>query len=160
MAEKIYRPIPKLGTGQGRFQIGIRSKIFQGPDHLLIVQSTGYTEEYKRVFYRDIRWVDIRPSRLQLWVALAVGILFLFFAVFPYLAGAPIEFAIIFGVPFIVWFLINLFLGKTCDCYVGTNVQTLKLPVPRRVGKVSPLIEFLRAQTAAFAPAGAEPPVS
>lgn len=60
--------------------------------------------------------------------------------------------AILIVSPFLVWFIINLVLGPTVECYISTNVQTLKLPAPRRRKKVTALINFLREQTAAFSP--------
>ena len=54
--------------------------------------------------------------------------------------------------PFYRWFLVDLVHGPDCQCYISTNVQTLKIPTPRRRKKVDMLIDFLREQTAAFQP--------
>jgi hypothetical protein len=150
--EKIYEKIPGLGTGRGGLQLAMRSRMYRGPDHLLIVQSTGYTEEYKRVFFRDIRYVEVRETQGQLVSTIVSGVLtsglaFLYFA-----HEIPIIGIILICAPFAVWFILNLVWGPTVVCHISTNVQTLKLPTPRRRKQVGVLIDFLREQTAAFEP--------
>jgi len=157
---KVYNPIPGIGSGRGRLQVLIRSRIYSGPDHLLIVLSTGYTEEYKRIFYRDIRYIDVRKNRGQLWQTIISGVIFLLLLLIFYLANAPTLVAVICSLPIVIWILVNLFRGPTCDCYISTNVQTLKLPVPGRARKVTKLISFLRTQTAAFESAEMTQPVA
>jgi hypothetical protein len=146
---KIYQKIPGIGTGRGSFQLASRARVFTAPDHLLVVQSTGYTEEYKRVFFRDIRSIDVRKTNGQVWLAVISGAMTLLIFLL-YFAHLPWGFVAVFCFPFAVWFLVNLLRGPTCECYISTNVQTLKLPAPRRVKKVATLIEFLHTQTAAF----------
>lgn len=152
-----YQPIPGLGTGRNFLQVALRSRIFRGADHMLIMQSTGYTEEYKRIFYRDIRYVEIRKSRRQLWIGVISGGMTLFFLLL-YAMKVPGGVAITLGLPFLIVFLVNLFKGPTCECYISTSVQTLKIPTPRRMNKVDTLVAFLRAQTAAFTPSEAPQP--
>jgi hypothetical protein len=156
---KIYQKIPGIGTGRGSFQIATRSRVYTAPDHLLVVQSTGYTEEYKRLFFRDIRYVDVRKTNGQIRSAVISAILTLLLALL-YFTGIPVIAVAFFCAPFLIWFIINLFRGPTCECYIGTNVQTLKLPAPRRMKKVATLMEFLRAQTAAFDSVEARQPVA
>jgi len=156
---KIYHPIPGLGSGRGSFQLSTRSRMYHGPDHLLIVQSTGYTEEYKRIFYRDIRYIEIRRNRNQLILAVISGAFLLLFLAL-YFLKLPVAVVAMFCLPFLIWFLINLFRGPTCECYVATSVQILKIPTPARVKKVPRLIGFLRDQAAAVAPAAAEQPAA
>jgi len=146
---KNYRKIPGVGTGRGSLQIAARSRLFTAKDHLLIVQSTGYTEEYKRVFFRDIRYIDVRKTKGQARIAVVTAILTLLLALL-YFAKLPVILVALFCSPFVAWFIVNLFRGPTCECYISTNVQTLKLPAPRRMNKIATLINFLRAQTAAF----------
>jgi hypothetical protein len=156
---KIYQKIPGIGTGRGSFQIASRSRVYTAPDHLLIVQSTGYTEEYKRIFFRDIRYIDVRKTNGQIWLAAISGVLTLLFFLL-YFAHVPGGLVAVFCFPFAIWFLANFLRGPTCECYISTNVQTLKLPAPRRVKKVATLIEFLRAQTAAFDSVDAPQPLA
>jgi hypothetical protein len=149
---KIYSAIPGVGTGRFGLQLAVRSRMYQGPDHLLVIQSTGYTEEYKRIFYRDIRFVEIRPNRRRLWTGLIFAVIIGLLALLLYLV--PLVAGLTFMAPFAIVFLINLARGPTCDCYVTTGVQTLKIPTPRRRGKVARFIAFVREK--ADAPAAAE----
>ena len=143
---KTYKKIPGVGTGVSSFQAAARSRIFTASDHLLIMQSTFFTEEYKRIFFRDIRYVEIRPTTAQVWMAVVSGILTVLIGLL-YFLYLPVVAVVIFSSPFVVWFVLNLILGPTCKCYIGTKVQTLELPAPKRVKKVATLIAFLRAQT-------------
>jgi uncharacterized integral membrane protein len=146
---KIYEKIPGLGSGRGSFQVATRSRMYRGPDHLLIVQSTGYTEEYKRIFFRDIRYVEVRKTQAQLFTGIVAALVTLLLALL-LLFNVPKIAVALFCLPFLTWFIVNLALGPTCECYIATNVQTLKIPTPRRMRKVTMLIGFLRAQTAAI----------
>jgi hypothetical protein len=146
---KIYQKIPGLGSGRGSFQVAMRSRMYRGSDHLLIVQSTGYTEDYKRIFYRDIRYVEVRKTQTQVVIGIVSALITLLLAMLLFF-NVPAIAVVLFCAPFFIWFTVNLSLGPTCECYVATNVQTLKIPAPRRLRKVTVLITFLRAQTAAF----------
>ena len=148
---KTYLPIPGVGTGRFGLQLALRSRIYQGPDHLLVIQSTGYTEEYKRIFYRDIRFVEIRPNQRRVVLGLVLAALIAAFALLLFVSLAA---GLILMAPFVIALVINLVRGPTCDCYVTTGVQTLKIPTPRRRSKVAAFIAFLREK--AEAPAAAE----
>src|SRR6185503_15449364 len=56
-AEKIYRRLP--GRGMAVLQ---HARVYQGPDHLLQVVSTGYSEIYKRFYFRDIQAISIHKT--------------------------------------------------------------------------------------------------
>ena len=146
-----YTSIPGLGTGRGSFQIGMRHRLYQAPDHLLVVQSTGYTEDYRRILYRDIRYVVIRRNQRYLWTSLVLFLVLVFLALLHLLTLPWIE-AGIFSVPFALMLIVNLVRGPSCVCYVATHVQTVELPAPQRIGKVPLLLDFL--QTKVPSPAG------
>jgi hypothetical protein len=157
---KIYQPIPGIGSGRGSLQVAVRTRVYQGPDHLLVVQSTGYTEEYKRIFYRDLQYVEVRGNQKRFWQAMISGTFVLLSALLIVLLmnlkGSTVA-AQILGLLFLIWFAVNLALGPTCDCFVRTSVQTLQIPAPRRMKKVPVLIGFLRAKIAALEPAQTTP---
>jgi uncharacterized integral membrane protein len=157
---KVYKKIPGMGSGRGRAQPAMRSRIYSGPDHLLVVQSTGYTEEYKRIFYRDIRYVEVRRNRAQLWQAIFSGSLMGFLLLILILVRTQMVVFAVLSFPLFIWFMINLFRGSTCDCYISTSVQTLLLPAPSRKNKVPKLIQFLRTQTEAIEPVAPEQPTA
>jgi hypothetical protein len=141
-----YQAIKGLGTGAGKLQVGLRSRLYQSPEHLLIVQSTGYTEDYKRVSYENIRYVVIRHTLSQQRQAMVSGGLFLLVSLL-YLSAMPWIAVLVFSSPFAIWFIINVALGAGCCTYVNTDIQTVELPVPRRLKKVPILVDFLHAKT-------------
>src|SRR4051794_11160105 len=74
--ERLTRSRPRtrfglVSTGNG--------SLWLGPDHLLCIDSSGYTENYKRFYFRDIQALFIRETNTYKLVALAlvafVGIL-------------------------------------------------------------------------------------
>jgi hypothetical protein len=148
---KTYFPILGVGTGRFGLQLAMRSRIYQGPDHLLVIQSTGYTEEYKRIFYRDIRYVEVRPNQRRVVLGFVLAALI---AAFALLLFVSLVAGLILMAPFVIALVFHLVRGPTCDCYVTTGVQTLKVPTPRRRSKVARFIAFLREK--AEAPAAAE----
>lgn len=156
---KTYHPIPKIGTGRFGFQLGMRTRLYAGPDHLLIVQNTGYTEEYKRVAYGDIRYLTAVQTHGQTRQGMVSGAIILFILLcrvwgLPWLAVGLI------GAPFLIWFIANILLGPTCRCYLNTHVQTVQLPAPRRETKLPILLAFLKSQIPSSRLADAEQPVA
>jgi len=156
---KIYKKIPGIGSGAAGFRPAARARLFTAPDHLLIMQSTFFTEEYKRVFFRDIRYIDVRQTNGQIWMAVVSAILTLLIALL-YFVSLPAIATVIFCTPFAVWFILNLYFGPTCKCYISTNVQTLQLPAPGRMKKVATLIAYIRTQAAAFNPVDTSQPAA
>ena len=143
--KSVYKAIKGLGTGRGKLQIAMRVRLYGGPDHLLLVQSTGYTEEYKRVFYRDVRYVVVRETYGQTRQSFLSAVLFLATCLL-YLAPMPKVVVAILSLPFLVWLLWNWALGPACRVYVNTDVQTLELPTPRRLSRVPRLVAFLNTK--------------
>src|SRR5881394_2305292 len=52
-----YRKI--RGTGAGAFEY---ATLYAGPDHLLQVTSSGYSETYRRFYFRDIQSIAVCKS--------------------------------------------------------------------------------------------------
>jgi hypothetical protein len=140
-----YFAIPGLGSGGGSFRVAMRHRLYQGPDHLLLIQSTGFTDDYRRLYYRDIGCVVVRETQrrniLSVVLIALMGLIFLL-----RLANAPWVVVLVPCVPLLILFVINLLRGPTCACYITTRVQTVEVPTPQRVSKVPRLIDFLRAK--------------
>jgi len=156
---KTYHPIPKIGTGRFGFQLAVRSRLYAGTDHLMIVQNTGYTEDYKRVAYDDIRYVTVVQTYGQIQQWMAAGAILFVILISP-LWGLPWLAVGIIGAPFFLWLMVNLILGPTCRIYLNTHVQTIQLPAPRRENKVPILLAFLKSQFPSSRPAGVEQTVA
>jgi hypothetical protein len=125
---------PKLYKRLSRpaMSVGTYSSLWLGPDHLLLVVSNGYTEEYRRILLRDIRGIftisaSARSVTWQIiWIALMVicGLVALFGAMTgssPYISSVLLVLALV-G---LIW---NMLLGEGCKVYAVTGVQTVQLP--------------------------------
>jgi hypothetical protein len=156
MKAREYVPIKGLGTGRAAFQVATRHKLLQATDHLLLVQSTGFTEDYRRVYFRDIGTVIVRRTQRREWISL---ILALMAGAVLFLRLANVNWtAVLLGtIPFLIALVINVARGPACQCHVTTRVQTMPLPTPRRMAKVPLLIEYLREKTLESAAADAIP---
>jgi len=109
-------------------------KLYLGPDHLLQVFSTGFTETYKRFYFRDIQAITIRKTIAGKVVnAVLGGITCMLVAFALSVSGTG---AIVFGSVAGMFALLlgfNLALGPTCACHLRTAVQHEKLPSLRRL---------------------------
>lgn len=112
--------------------VGSYHTLWLGPDHLLLVNSTGYTEEYRRILLGDIQGIFTvsatgRSLTWQIvWIVLMVicGLVMLARVLAgstPYVSGVLLGLALV-G---LIW---NLLLGEGCKVYAITRVQTVQLP--------------------------------
>lgn len=138
-----------------------RSSLWLGDDHLLLVERNGFTENYKRFYFRDIQAFIIRANKVRMawnWalgIIAALGLLAVISHVFnvrSFDAGAiavVCVLSVICGLPL----FFNNFFGTTCACHIRTAVQTEELPSLCRVpqtykvfGKIRPLIAAAQGQ--------------
>lgn len=158
-----------------------RSNLWLGRDHLLCVETEGYTESYKRFYFRDIQAITLHKTP-RLWVIGSVtGLLAGLFTLIA-LTVSAIEARWVFGILAglcALPFLLNFLYGPTCACRLRTAVQTEDLPSMGRVrrarkviARLRPLIAGAQGQinaeeiplrlqelTRAPVPVGAEPPI-
>jgi hypothetical protein len=76
MAERSspYRRIAGHGTG-----LVAHARLYQAPDHFLQVSSTGFSETYKRFYFRDIQAIILENKPWRLWWSCGLGMLLLLF---------------------------------------------------------------------------------
>jgi hypothetical protein len=135
--------------------VGSYKSLWLAADHLLMVNSTGYNEEYARVQLRDIKGFFITDSGRRIWWSIFWGIVAFFSALFMGIAlsegETPVGSVILFtpAVIILVW---NQLLGPSCKTYIVTGVQTAPLPsvVRRRkfrkiLTRLEPLINAAQA---------------
>ena len=146
-APKIYRRFSGRGATLTHYV-----RLYQGPDHLLQVSSTGYSEHYKRFYFQDIQVVTVRKTDAgkifnALW-AIFAGLIVLIGLSVGGIAGSVLLAVAAF---FLACLLINILWGPTCVCHLRTAVQTEKLPIWRRVkaarkglAGIKPLIEAVQ----------------
>jgi hypothetical protein len=110
---------------------GLRTKLYLGTDHLLLVEQFILVERYKRFYFRDIQVITVTESARWIVFGAIWGFLALF-AVSCFLVNNPV--ALIVGMSltalFGFAFVHNLMLGPTCIVRLQTAVQ---------IHRVSPL---------------------
>jgi len=156
---RLYTRLTRPTTSVGSYQ-----SLWLAPDHLLVVGSTGYNEEYRRIQFRDIQGIFTIGSERRLYWSLPWAVLALFSGLFvlntvyhrqnPYVSGALLTIAAIV----LLW---NQLLGPGCKVFVVTGVQTLRLPSivrRRKAQKVLARLQPLIAMEQAFHLTPASPP--
>lgn len=138
-----YRRLPGRGATLVSYV-----RLYEGPDHLLQVTTTGYSESYKRFFYRDIQALIIRRTRwFQLFAAM-LGALTLLVALPATLAfannrEAAIVLFFVAGI-FLALLIGHFLLGPTCVCEIQTAVQTERLFGLSRVRRAQKFLRRLK----------------
>ena len=140
----MYRRLPGREAGFLSY-----SRLWLGPDHLLLVRTTGFSEEYKRFYFRDIQAIITRRTERReiLNVILVfVVIVFAVFSVFAEAGGRVFCLVMIGGI--LVGLLVNWLRGPTCVCHLSTAVQSEELSPIKRfrtvqkvVGQLKPRLE-------------------
>lgn len=150
--QREYRRLPGGGIKRGSFFAftAIRSNLWAGSDHLLLVSSTGFTEEYRRFYYRDIQAFLVRKTgRGAAWSFISAAVL----ALLALLAftRAPISrdgffwfWTLFLGIPFLIVLLVNLLKGPTCVCHIQTAVSREELPSLARMRTARKALAIVR----------------
>jgi hypothetical protein len=147
MAEREYR---RLTRAKNRSLFAIvstsRSSLWLGKDHLLQIDTSGYTESYKRFYFRDIQALVLSKTDTWLYVAVVFAALASLFGLIAGLGGGPVIawiFGSICGI-FAVCMLFDLVAGPTSKCYLRTAVQTERLVSITRLRRARKVFETLR----------------
>lgn len=139
--QKPYVKLPGRGVRGWVASVSYTS-LWMGADHLLQVEGTRISEDYKRFYFKDIKAIIVRRTRKWAttnWILLGLAVLF--FGLFGVIAfnvapsdreGFLIAGGCIAGF-FLLIVLINLLLGPTCVCHLRTPVQEEELPSLKRV---------------------------
>jgi hypothetical protein len=113
---------------------GLRTKLYLGTDHLLLIEQLILVERYKRFYYRDIQAVTASQSSrwlvfAGLWGFLTLLAALVFFVHHPIALITGTFFTGLFGFAFVH----NLIQGPTCIVRLRTAVQTHRIaPLERR----------------------------
>jgi len=122
------------------------SSLWLGPDHLLCIDSTGFTEHYKRFSFRDIQALIVRKTDGYKYWSLALGMVGVFLAIIGAFTGDRVGSLVLFSIAafFSLCMLLNLSLGPTTVCYLQTAVQIELLPSIHRLRKARKVMNILR----------------
>src|SRR5262245_11737767 len=128
MAEREYQRLTR-SRPRSIFAVAItsRASLWLGREHLLLIDSNGYTETYKRFYFRDIQAFTIGLTKQRLmwnWILGGLMVIWLLLWAANFLSSSPglaalIAFSIgtsLLGLPL----LLNNFLGPTCTCQIRT----------------------------------------
>ncbi len=132
-----------------------RASLWLGEDHLLCVNTNGYTESYKRFYFRDIQAITMLESaRRDVWNAILVlpVVICLVGLVITALEGKNIGGIIAWSVFFVLVatpFVVNNVCGATCACQLRTAVQIEILPSLCRVRQARKVLAKIRPLIAA-----------
>jgi hypothetical protein len=125
-----YQRLPGRGPRvDGSLLTGF-SRLWLAGDHLLLVERTGYTESYKRFYFRDIQAVMIRKTANAAMTSSILGIFALVFILWALAVDnlpGRVTLWIIGGI-FAFFTLISLWRGPSCVVHIKTSVQTEQLP--------------------------------
>ncbi len=148
--EKEYQKLPGKGRrAQGAIAVsGTYCSLWLGRDHLLQIESLGgYSEDYKRFYFRDIQALQIRKTKTGAAWNLFSGAIAFVLALIAW--GIHDEtgkivlffFAALFG----LLFVINWFRGPTCVCHLKTAVHLEQLPSLSRLKKAQKVFQMIKA---------------
>jgi len=139
-AEKMYRRLPGRDSGLLSY-----SRLWLGPDHLLLARTIFFAEEYKRFYFRDIQAIITRRTA---WREILSIVLILTAIVFGALAvftnGGWSAFSVGMTGTLLVAVLVNWLRGPTCVCHVRTAVHIEELSPLKRFRAVGKVIDRLK----------------
>jgi hypothetical protein len=159
-------------TGRCRHLLSY-SQLWLGPDHVLLVKSTRFAEDYRRFAFADIQAISVTdlPDRTIYQIAAGVAALAWTLSVLAVASIAAKIFFAVTGVLALVLVIADLARGTRCRCYLHTAVSNELLhPVSHRpaarvfLSRIRPMIEAVQGtldteQSVALQTAAASAPV-
>ncbi len=137
--------------------------------YLLSVQSNGYTEIYKRFYYKEIQAIVARRTRGGFWLSLFIGLGALgFLGLAIVVRDEPVAMGlmVVIMLAFLAGLIVHIFQGPTCECVIKTAIQYERLPALTRlpktldfIARMRPLIEVVQGPFAPSSPTIQEPVV-
>jgi hypothetical protein len=135
-----YQRLPGLGAG-----LAETSRLYLAADHLILAVTSGWTETYRRFYFRDIQAFTIHKTVTGTVWDVIWGALFCLAATTAFAMDA-VGFALwmVAAGIFAGLLILNLVRGPTCVCQVRTAVQTRALPPLNRVRSAQKIIAQLK----------------
>lgn len=150
MNRGIYRRVPGVGRSSN-MALSTRHRLWLAPDHVLSVCNQGYSEDYKRFYFRDIQAITLRQSfRGRVINAVFASLTLMFGATALYgrthaWDSVGVWILVGFAAFFALALLINMAMGPTCVCFLRTAVQTERLFSLVRVRTALRALRLIRA---------------
>jgi hypothetical protein len=128
------------------------SSLWLGKDHLLVVESSGYSEKYRRFYFKDIQAMAICRTKngMVRWIILGVVAFFLGLLAFALRDNAA-GFWLPGGLGLVVTIIcvLDALPGPTASCAMRTAVHMEVLPSLDRVRRARKVLERLKPLIAA-----------
>lgn len=138
---------------RGTMAMIMRCSLWLGDDHLLSVKSTGYTEDYVRIYLKDLKGIVSQRTKTWMMLNILLGIVVALCGIGILNTSNILSLGtialFIFGTPFLIVFLVNLVQGPTCKTNLLTPLGLVDIPALSRTRKVAALIKELRPLIAA-----------
>ena len=129
------------GAGRGPFQF---SRLWLGPDHLLLVASTGFVEEYRRFYFADMQAFYIRRTnegrRWNIAWGFAAGVAALIAFQLSGLGAALVWSLVLLSLTAVA---VNTLRGPTCLCHLKTPALLHRLPPLTRLASDRRLLHLI-----------------
>lgn len=130
-----------------------RHSLWLASDHVLSVINRGYSEDYKRFYFRDVRAIQLRRTSTYAVINAVFGAIFALFALVQALAafvwqwsdGGQVAFAV-FTFLFGMFFFLNLLFGPTCTVQIYTAVHSESMPSLHRMRTANKTIRLLQSR--------------
>ncbi len=147
------QPITYRRLARGTMAMIMRCSLWLGDDHLLSVKSTGYTEEYLRIYLKDLKGVIAQRTKTWMLLNILLGIVVGLCSIGILSTSdifSPGTIALgFFCLPFLVGLVLNLVKGPTCKTNLLTPLGLVAIPALQRTRRVTRLIKELRPLVAA-----------
>jgi hypothetical protein len=152
MADTPYIRLARPRRRSGFAFISTRTGLWLGSDHLLSVDSTRFTEEYKRFYFRDIQVITIRRNKRLSAGNTVMALLFIVWTGSLISAisapGGADSYVLWWFAGALLWLviplLVNNILGPGCIVDIRTAVQTEELPALNRLRRARKVMERIR----------------
>src|SRR6266567_54941 len=137
---KVYWRLPGRGAGLLSY-----SRLWLGPDHLLLARTAFFSEEYKRFYFRDIQAVVTRRTERREILNVIFAFTAIFFGVLSVFTNSGWRtFLFVMTGTVLFALLVNWLRDPTCTCHVRTAVQTEELSPLKRLRTARKVIERLK----------------
>ncbi len=138
--ERIYKRVP----GRPFSPFGV-STLWYGPDHLLLVESAFFREQYKRFYFKDIQSIAMHRTGIHwVWTFVWGAVSLLFGIIAALVPGTPYVSGTICALSLFA-LMVNLLMGPSCQVILQTAVQRHRLSTLKRVKTAGKAMDRIKA---------------
>ena len=127
---------------------GMRSSLWMGSDHILLVRTSLGTEEYRRFYFKDIQALIVQYTRRQIYLNVTfIALALLVLAIIGFSWNGGVFSVVILGIAFVLFsipILVNSLLGPCCEVQIRTAVQIEDLPSLSRISRAERVLGRIR----------------